>query len=657
MLRRRTTDATTTARPPIDDEPAAKSKTKSQVRFAPTATGETGIVRVATAQGAPPRTLRLSFGLDFFDTSGVFVEGDELSRVGGMLAISGSPIEHIELWLATRAQSTGSSLTNPGLLQAQGDLSLGVKGYYALNEIVTAGIDLQLTLLSGIGESSFALDASQFQTRALITADLAESEANLPVRLHLNFGVIIDGSEKLAAVSLSNPERFALGISDYNRLTTGFAIEVPVKYVTPYLEYSMEVPLGYLATPGIILSSADNSRTAGLRAAQVADPSENADPARPSIQRAIPQRLTPGIRVTALKDLTFDFAVEIGLTPEVATGVVATPPYNIIMLASYALDPFAEKGGSAGPSGPPVTVPILVPEVKEVVAASRNGFVMGRVTKPDGTAADGAIVSFDRSPPVATAKNGRFLSHEIEPGPLVVTIEKDGFKPTKFDVTITAGQTHESNAKMVSAIKRGVVRGGAFDDSGSALPDVAISLTGEDNVKANTDSSGKYDLTVRAGDYTLLAQADGYYQTGAVVNVTDKTETVDLVLRRSPDTAAAEVKDNEIELTDGVPFADGDDALSKDAKAKLDAIVDLMHRRSGIKKLRVESHVDNANNESDNERLTSGRAKNIVAYLVSKGVAAERLEAEGAGSKRPRAPNFTSRSRALNRRVEFHIAN
>src|SRR5262245_9546765 len=52
-------------------------------RNAQSYSGETGLLRIASAQGARARTIRLGFGLDFFAASGVFREGDSASRVGG----------------------------------------------------------------------------------------------------------------------------------------------------------------------------------------------------------------------------------------------------------------------------------------------------------------------------------------------------------------------------------------------------------------------------------------------------------------------------------------------------------------------------------------------------------------------------------------------
>lgn len=64
-------------------------------------------------------------------------------------------------------------------------------------------------------------------------------------------------------------------------------------------------------------------------------------------------------------------------------------------------------------------------------------------------------------------------------------------------------------------------------------------------------------------------------------------------------------------------------------------------------------HTDSLGNSDYNKILSQNRAEAVKSYLVSKGIAPEKLEAIGRGSTEPVAGNETEEGRQLNRRVEF----
>lgn len=636
----------TTAAAPSADAPSdtGVARRESTARLVPSLSGATGLVRVSAAESGTPGTFRLLFGLDFFSIDGFFREGDSASRVGGVLGVSYTPIEHLELWLNTRAQSAQSELTRPELIQSLGDVALGIKGYVRVGEPVSLGADAQLSLLTGIGAQTF--DAAQLQLRALATFDLQRSAAEIPLRAHLNLGGIIDGSSSLSDQTLSDAESFAQGASDFSRFTGALAVEVPVRYVTPYLEYTIDVPVGYLATPGIVLLGA--SRQA-LRAQQVVGNSIAVDPGRPGLGRTMPQRLTPGLRVTAVPDLTFDLAVEIGLAPDTAPGVLSVPPYNVVFMVSYALDPFATRS-----SGPPVTVPLMIPEPVVSEPPPSTGLVTGVVVGSDGKPLDGVVVGFDRAPPVATANNGRFLSHEIEPGPVKMTVAKDGYETAVSDVTVAVGQTQEVKLSMVAIVKEGVVRGRVVDTQGKAVAGASIDLQGPGAAQASSDANGQFEKSVKDGEYLAIANASGFYRTGKKVTVAKGGQVaLDFTVRPRATPPLAEVAGNSIRLRKKIAFT-RDDQLAPQSAEILDAVADLMWANPNLR-LRVESHWDNSLGESDAQRKTTNQANAVVGYVTAQGIDAARFETSGMGSAKPIAPNITQRGKDQNRRVEILV--
>jgi len=57
-----------------------------------------------------------------------------------------------------------------------------------------------------------------------------------------------------------------------------------------------------------------------------------------------------------------------------------------------------------------------------------------------------------------------------------------------------------------------------------------------------------------------------------------------------------------------------------------------------------------------NEALSQKRADAVMEYLVSQGVSQDMITAKGNGEANPVASNDTAQGRALNRRVELHLA-
>jgi peptidoglycan-binding protein ArfA len=72
-------------------------------------------------------------------------------------------------------------------------------------------------------------------------------------------------------------------------------------------------------------------------------------------------------------------------------------------------------------------------------------------------------------------------------------------------------------------------------------------------------------------------------------------------------------------------------------------------------KVTVVGHTDNTGDDEVNVPLSKSRAESVADYLVSQGVPAGSVTAEGAGSSRPVAGNDTADGRAQNRRTEIIV--
>jgi len=76
--------------------------------------------------------------------------------------------------------------------------------------------------------------------------------------------------------------------------------------------------------------------------------------------------------------------------------------------------------------------------------------------------------------------------------------------------------------------------------------------------------------------------------------------------------------------------------------------------------VRIEGHTDEIASEEYNQELSERRAEAVKQYLVSRGVAADRLSTVGKGETEPIAPNTENgrdnpQGRAMNRRAELKV--
>lgn len=94
-------------------------------------------------------------------------------------------------------------------------------------------------------------------------------------------------------------------------------------------------------------------------------------------------------------------------------------------------------------------------------------------------------------------------------------------------------------------------------------------------------------------------------------------------------------------------------ALTDKARSKLDAFVAAIEENDW--QLLVGGHTDWVGAERYNIGLSERRANAVRDYLVSKGIAADRLEVVGYGEAQPLESNATARGRAYNRRTELRI--
>jgi outer membrane protein OmpA-like peptidoglycan-associated protein len=111
-----------------------------------------------------------------------------------------------------------------------------------------------------------------------------------------------------------------------------------------------------------------------------------------------------------------------------------------------------------------------------------------------------------------------------------------------------------------------------------------------------------------------------------------------------------------ITLSGGVLFASAKSDLLPAAQVKLNSVADALTQQDPDSKMVVEGHTDSQGAASYNQGLSERRAQSVRDYLVSRGIAADRITSQGFGSSRSVADNNSAEGRANNRRVEIVVA-
>jgi outer membrane protein OmpA-like peptidoglycan-associated protein len=97
-------------------------------------------------------------------------------------------------------------------------------------------------------------------------------------------------------------------------------------------------------------------------------------------------------------------------------------------------------------------------------------------------------------------------------------------------------------------------------------------------------------------------------------------------------------------------FEQGKSELSEDAKFVLHDLAKLMENNPTLK-VKIVGHTSAEGDPNVNQKLSEARAQAAVDFLVGRGIATERLEAEGKGSSEPLDENNPE----VNRRTEFVV--
>lgn len=165
------------------------------------------------------------------------------------------------------------------------------------------------------------------------------------------------------------------------------------------------------------------------------------------------------------------------------------------------------------------------------------------------------------------------------------------------------------------------------------------------------DITGKFKIILTRGKkYAFNASKEGYYPISQNIDLAEIKEfkeiTVDLPLTL--------IEKDAVILLNNLFFDYDKSSLQEDSFSELGELIKFLNNNTNVK-IEILGHTDDRGSAEYNKKLSDERAKEVMQYLISKGIAANRLSAKGLGEAKPVKPNNSDENRAMNRRVEFVI--
>ncbi|MDX5320636.1 MAG: OmpA family protein [Bacteroidota bacterium] len=209
----------------------------------------------------------------------------------------------------------------------------------------------------------------------------------------------------------------------------------------------------------------------------------------------------------------------------------------------------------------------------------------------------------------------------------------------------------EARPQVLSYVKAIVVD----DETGEPLAATAelLSLeTGSTVLKTSTNAkTGSFLIVLKANsDYALNVAKEGYLFHSENFALKQSAETDPFII----EVRLKKLKVDEHVVLNNVFFDVDKYDLKSESRVELDKLVDFMNANPSLK-IEIGGHTDNTGNPGANQKLSEDRARSVYAYLVEKGINANRLRFKGYGANKPIATNDSEEGRKKNRRTEYRI--
>ncbi len=269
--------------------------------------------------------------------------------------------------------------------------------------------------------------------------------------------------------------------------------------------------------------------------------------------------------------------------------------------------------------------------------------------------------------------------------PLQAALRSFGHSPAFSDeaTVLNYGLSEYSRPGLAGALAAIVPAGGpspmkaslkaVADDLRDSEGEIAMVLVSDGKEIEDSPLKAAEELKARYGDrlciYTVLVGYDGDGRDllsrisqitgcGMAVNAMDistgsaMADFVADVLLRKVETGLPEMSKAGTWVFKDIKFELDRAVLMKSSFPRLNDIVKILQDHPDIK-VEIQGHTDSTASDAYNMDLSQRRARTVMKYLQSKGIASSRMTARGYGESRPIDTNDTEKGRSNNRRVEL----
>ncbi len=220
-----------------------------------------------------------------------------------------------------------------------------------------------------------------------------------------------------------------------------------------------------------------------------------------------------------------------------------------------------------------------------------------------------------------------------------------------YEITYTAIEKAKDKGPKLTLLK-GIVMDSLTHKPLAARIDIYDNEKNELVTSLHSNSAtGAYLVSLPAGkNYNITATAPGYLFHSDNFVVPDSSSYKEI--HRDIELQKLEVGSSIV--LNNIFFDYNKATLRSESYAELNNLLKLMEENPTLV-IEISGHTDNRGTSEYNKKLSNDRAHAVVDYLISKGVAANRMTYAGYGFDKPVRPNTTEENMQMNRRVEFKI--